>query len=343
MLGFSMVQLTRQHSRKFDREMRQRLIHIYQPFRRIPCFLHRPIEKMLSKLKQFPVIIEFEQQEAHTSFNTAKEVINQETRCRITNEFASISSCSAVLTANTFEKLMNSGCRIKKIYHDREVTAFLDVASSSIHATQLNSGGITGKNVNIAVLDTGVDPHQDLLEPSNRIIAFKDLINNRLEPYDDNGHGTHCAGDAAGNGFSSGGKYSGPAPEAGIIGVKVLNKMGSGSLSTIISGIQWCIDHKEEHQINIISLSLGAAADESNCNDPLVQIAEQAWENGMVVCAAAGNSGPDQQTIGTPAISGKIVTVGAIDDRNTTDRADEQIAPFSSRGPACGGDRKSVV
>nr|WP_319418023.1 S8 family peptidase [Virgibacillus necropolis] len=216
----------------------------------------------------------------------------------------------------------------------------LDVASPSIHAEQLNEQGLTGKDVNIAIVDTGVHPHPDLKQPTNRIIAFKDFINNKMEPYDDNGHGTHCAGDAAGNGFSSNGKYRGPAPESGVIGVKVLNQMGSGSLSTIVSGIQWCINHKEEHQINVISLSLGAAADESDCNDPLVQIVEKAWESGIVVCVAAGNSGPDQRTIATPGISSKVVTVGAIDDQNTVDRADEEVASFSSRGPACGGVSK---
>lgn len=342
MLGFSMIQLTRKHSERFDKDLRQRLIHLYRPFRRIPCFLHRPIEEMLKKSKKFPVIIEFEQKEAslHSPLNKVHDLIKPEVKSKVTQEFPSTSSCSAVLTASTIEKLMNEDCQIKKIYYDREVTALLDFASPSIHAEQLNEQGLTGSDVNIAIVDTGIHPHQDLTNPTDRIIAFKDFINNKVEPYDDNGHGTHCAGDAAGNGFSSNGKYRGPAPEAGVIGVKVLNKMGSGSLSTIVSGIQWCIDHKEEHQIDVISLSLGATADESDCNDPLVQIVEKAWEGGIFVCVAAGNSGPDQRTIGTPGISSKVLTVGAIDDQNTVDRADETVASFSSRGPACGEESK---
>lgn len=342
MLGLSMIQLTRKHSAKFDKDLRQRLIHLYRPFRRIPCFLHRPLENVMKKYKKFSVVIEFDQKEASFNSCLAKmhELIKPEVKCKLTHEFPSTSSCSAVLTASSIEKLMNENCHIKKIYYDREVTALLDVASPSIHAQQLNEQGLTGTDVNIAIVDTGIHPHQDLTQPTDRIIAFKDLINNKMNPYDDNGHGTHCAGDAAGNGFSSNGSYRGPAPEAGVIGVKVLNQRGSGSLSTIVAGIQWCIDHKEEYQIDVISLSLGAAADESNCNDPLVQIVEKAWESGMVVCVAAGNSGPDQRTIGTPGISSKVVTVGAIDDRNTDDRADEVIASFSSRGPACGEESK---
>src|SRR5699024_12424821 len=100
---------------------------------------------------------------------------------------------------------------------------------------------------------------------------------------DDNGHGTHCAGDAAGNGYLADGKYSGPAPEAGIVGVKVLDKSGAGSLSPIVSGVQWCIDHQEKHQIDVISLSLGAESTESDCHDTLVQFVKRAWEIGWVV------------------------------------------------------------
>ncbi|WP_077324425.1 S8 family peptidase [Virgibacillus siamensis] len=342
MLGFSMIQLVRNYGEKFDKKMRQNLLHLYQPFRNIPCFLHRPIENIMKKFKRYPVIIEFENKGLPLSsvLCDAQEVVNPEFRSKIMHQFPSTASCSAILTASTIEKLMDNGCGISKIYYDREVTAYLDVASPSIHARQLNEQGLTGKDVNIAIVDTGIYPHEDLTQPSNRIVAFKDFVNNRTEPYDDNGHGTHCAGDAAGNGYTSSGTYRGPAPEAGVIGVKVLNQMGSGSLSTIVSGVQWCIDHKDEHQIDVISLSLGAQADESNCNDPLVQIVEQAWAAGIVVCVAAGNSGPDKRTIGTPGISSQVITVGAIDDRNTVDRSDEQIASFSSRGPACGEESK---
>ncbi|WP_163527413.1 S8 family peptidase [Halobacillus ihumii] len=341
MLGFSMIQLAREHSDKFDKELRHQLIHLYKPLRRTPCFLHRFIENRLKKSKKLPVIIEFEHM--YSALNKVHDVVELDGKSKIMQEFPSTSSCSAELTAKTIEKLMNNDCQIKKIYYDREVKALLDVASPSVHAQQLNQKGITGKGVNIAIVDTGVYPHEDLTQPTNRIVAFKDFVNNKLEPYDDNGHGTHCAGDAAGNGFSSDLRYRGTAPEAGIVGVKVLNQMGSGSLSTIVSGVQWCIDNKEEHKIDIISLSLGAAADESDCNDPLVQIVDKAWESGIVVCVAAGNSGPDQRTVGTPGISSKVITVGAMDDQNTINRTDEDIAPFSSRGPACGEVSKPDV
>ncbi|MGI8316962.1 S8 family peptidase [Halobacillus mangrovi] len=337
MLGFSMIQLTKEHSDRLDKELRTRLVHLYKPMRRTPCFLHSSLEKFLVKNKKFPVIIEFKGEEIYSGLNKVESLLDKERKCKVQHQFPAAGCCSGMLTASGIEKLLTNECHIRKIYYDREVTALLDVASPSVRARELNKLGLTGKGVNIAVVDTGLYPHEDFTQPNNRIIAFKDVVNDREEPYDDNGHGTHCAGDAAGNGFSSDFQYRGPAPEAGVIGVKVLNKAGSGSISTIMAGIQWCMDHKEEHHIDVISLSLGGAADESDCNDPLVQIVEQAWDSGIFVCVAAGNSGPDERTIATPGISPKVVTVGALDDRDTVDRSDEEIASFSSRGPACGG------
>lgn len=221
-----------------------------------------------------------------------------------------------------------------RIYYDRKVYAFLDVASKTTKAFEVQSQmGFTGKGITIAVIDTGIHPHDDLIKPNNRIVGFADLVGNRKDPYDDQGHGTHCAGDAAGGGYQSEGLYVGPAYEANLVGVKVLDAEGGGNLSTVIRGVEWCIEHKEELGIRILSLSLGAPAFESYRDDPLCQAVEKAWHSGLVVCAAAGNEGPAPLTISTPGIDPVILTVGAADDRNTPERSDDEKAPFSSRGP----------
>ncbi|MFC3040403.1 S8 family peptidase [Virgibacillus xinjiangensis] len=223
---------------------------------------------------------------------------------------------------------------VERIFYDRIVTALLDIATRQIGSAELQRrADLTGKDVTIAVIDTGVHPHSDLTSTSNRIVAFKDFINGREEPYDDNGHGTHCAGDAVGDGYQSDGLYIGPALEASIVGIKVLDENGSGRLSTIIEGIEWCINNKDEYNIRIISLSLGAQAFESFRDDPLSVAVEEAWHKGIVVCAAAGNSGPQQTTISTPAINPFIITVGSTMDQNTEERSDDHIADYSSRGP----------
>lgn len=259
---------------------------------------------------------------------------NVDSHNKLERELPIIHGIKGKLTPGMIKQIKDHDA-VDRIFYDREVTAFLDIASKQIGAVNVQKQlHFTGKGVTIAIIDTGIYPHEDFTNPSNRIIAFKDFINGNEEPYDDNGHGTHCAGDAAGNGFLSDGKYISPAPEASIIGVKVLDKNGSGRLSSIIEGIEWCINHRDEHQIHIISLSLGAPAYDSFRNDPLSLAAQEAWKEGIVVCAAAGNSGPYPYTIGTPAINPFIITVGSTDDQNTLERADDVIADYSSRGPS---------
>ncbi len=216
----------------------------------------------------------------------------------------------------------------------------LDVAAPVVHSQVLWERSLTGKGIVVAVLDTGIYEHPDL---TGRILAFKDLVKQRTTPYDDNGHGTHCAGDVGADGSQSGSLYRGPAYEAGLVGVKVLNKTGSGSLSTVIEGIQWCIENKESLGIRVISMSLGSTATESCASDPVCQAVEAAWSSGIVVCAAAGNEGPEAGNISSPGISPQAITVGALDDRNTVDGSDDQAAFFSSRGPTIDGLTKPDV
>lgn len=324
-----MIQLVRSNGKKFDKIIRQEMVNLYRPFRYTPCFLQSPIERVRKKVKKYPVVIRFEPDSFAFGLNDVKK-----TKCKSLREYPSISCCSAKLSAENIEYLVKNCNHIKKVYYDRKMTALLDTASPAINSNVLKDNGLTGEGVTIAVIDTGIHPHEDL---QGRIIGFADLVKGKNNPYDDNGHGTHCAGDAAGNGSLSDGQYQGPAPDANLVGVKVLNKMGSGSLSTVIEGIEWCIQNKSEYNINILSLSLGSEAVEPAEDDPVVNAVEIAWDNGMVVCVAAGNSGPEEQTIGSPGISPKVITVGAADDKNTVDRSNDAVAEFSSRGPTIDG------
>ncbi|WP_139488074.1 S8 family peptidase [Brevibacillus dissolubilis] len=339
MFGFSMIQTVRRHSAKLDRTLRTQLLELYRPFRWVPCIFHRSFEGLAKRFKRHDVIIEFHHDETACTegIQSVKDTCQHHSRCVMGHELSSVHSCSAKLTANALEELLTNCSHIKKIHTDRQVRAFLDVASPSIGAHIVNRSGLTGNGVTIAILDTGIHPHPDLTLPTNRIVAFRDFVNDRPDPYDDNGHGTHCAGDAAGNGLSSDGIYQGPAPEARLVGVKVLNKVGSGSLSTIMAGVQWCIDNRDEYSIDIISMSLGTPATTPAAEDPLVQIVERAWISGIVVCVAAGNEGPEPRTVASPGISPRVITVGAMDDQNTTNRQDDQVADFSSRGPTIDG------
>ncbi|MCC5909426.1 MAG: S8 family peptidase [Clostridiaceae bacterium] len=232
---------------------------------------------------------------------------------------------------------------ISKIHFDDIVNKLMDIASVTVASDYANESGLTGKDVTVAVVDTGVYPHSDLTNPTNRIIGFRDFINNKTSPYDDDGHGTHVAGAVAGNGFASTGKYMGVAPDANIVGVKVLNEDGGGSISDVIAGIQWVIENKSRYNIKVMTLSLGTKAKKSYRDDPLCHAVDKASEHGITVVAAAGNSGPEESTINSPAISPNVLAVGACNDRNASSPRDCTMADFSSRGPTPDGLSKPDI
>ncbi|WP_048150637.1 S8 family serine peptidase [Thermococcus sp. AM4] len=212
-------------------------------------------------------------------------------------------------------------------------TEGLDESAAQVMATNMWNLGYDGSGITIAIIDTGIDAsHPDL---QGKVIGWKDLVNGKTTPYDDQGHGTHVASIAAGTGAASNGKYKGMAPGAKLVGIKVLGADGSGSISTIIEGVDWAVQNKDKYGIRVINLSLGSSQS-SDGTDSLSQAVNNAWDAGIVVCVAAGNSGPDKYTIGSPAAASKVITVGAVDKYDT-------ITDFSSRGPTADGRLKPEV
>lgn len=315
---------------KFSPLLRKKVLEKYSFKIWIPCFLQKPLRFLIRRLRKVSVVVQLDNKHYYSALD-AKSLSNA-IGISVKHTYKVINGFSAKVNIDTLEKLMANGA-VTKVWYDRPVEALLDVASPAVNAPQVWSSSETGEGIGIAVLDTGIYPHPDLTTPVNRIVAFKDFVKDRTKPYDDNGHGTHCAGDAASNGFKSGGLYTGPAPKANLIGVKVLNKLGSGLMSDIIAGIQWCIENKDNYNIKVLSMSLGAKASSSYKDDLLCTAVEKAWDSGIAVCVAAGNEGPEESTISSPGIDPKIITVGAMDDRNTVATHDDSIASFSSRGP----------
>lgn len=210
---------------------------------------------------------------------------------------------------------------------DKKVYALLDTSVPQIGVPDLWASGASGSGVILAVVDTGIDrEHPDLVD---RIVAVKDFT---LEGFKDmNGHGTHVAGVAAGDGQVSQGTYRGIAPEAQLLGVKVLKGDGTGRMSDVMAGIEWAVDMGAQ----VINLSLGSPGP-GDGQDALSQTCNAAVEMGIVVCVAAGNEGPERGTIGIPGVARKPITVGAFND-------EKQMADFSSRGPTADGRLKPDV
>lgn len=217
---------------------------------------------------------------------------------------------------------------VKPVYTDQKITAQMNNAISIIKG---NNIPFSGKDITIASLDTGIAPIEDFTMPKNRIIAFKDFVNHNTTAYDDNGHGTHTCGIAAGNGYLSKGKYSGIAPQANIVSVKTLDYQGKGNASQVLAGMQWILDNKNKYNIKIANLSIGT--ENTDPNDPLALAAQVLWDNGITVVTAAGNNGPAPGSISSPGINKKIITVGSSDDHKQVTIAGNHLQNFSGRGP----------
>ena len=162
------------------------------------------------------------------------------------------------------------------------------------------------------------------------------MINDKKTPYDDNGHGTFVASIACGNGLAGAKQFSGISPKTKIVSIKALEANGETGAYKILEAMQWISDNYKKYNIRVVCMSFGASP--IGKNDPLIVGAESLWNMGIVVVAAAGNSGPENHTIKAPGYSSKIITVGGLDDKrdedNNFDASNFQIANFSSRGPA---------
>src|SRR5580698_4699525 len=197
-------------------------------------------------------------------------------------------------------------------------------------ATQLAAAGDTGQGVTVAVLDTGIDSLPDF---SGRLIGGVDLTGGNSPFQDGYGHGTFVAGLIAGNGVSSGGQYSGEAPGANLVSIKVAGASGVTDLGTLISGLQWAVDNEGTYGIRILNISLGFKPFESTVLNPLDQAVEAAWNSGIAVITSAGNAGPSNGTILSPGDDPLAITVGALDDMAQSSVGNDEMNDFSSVGP----------
>jgi serine protease AprX len=198
--------------------------------------------------------------------------------------------------------------------------------------------GVDGSGVAVAVIDSGVQPHADL--PVWRIRAFVDFVNGQTSAYDDYGHGTHVAGIIAGDGAQSGGQYTGAAPGADIVALKVLDATGGGQTSNVLAALEWVLANHAQYNIRVVNLSLGHPIWEPAATDPMVALVDQLTERGIVVVVAAGNVGKNRTTgellyggILSPGNAQSAITVGAAHTNGTLARGDDFVADFSSKGP----------
>ena len=214
----------------------------------------------------------------------------------------------------------------------------------AIGAGEMWNHGWTGRGVDVALIDTGVAP-VDGLTARGKVVNGPDLSWESQEPsrryLDTYGHGTHMAGiiagreNAVGHDIQEGEQgFLGVAPDARIVNVKVADSAGATDVSQVIAAIDWVVENRKSHGLNIrvLNLSYGTDGLQAASIDPLAHAVEVAWRHGIVVVVSAGNSGYGTARLNDPAVNPYVIAVGAADPNGTYGAGDDVIPPWSSRG-----------
>ncbi|WP_090927621.1 S8 family peptidase [Salibacterium qingdaonense] len=232
-----------------------------------------------------------------------------------------IDAGEAILTDREAARLSSEdGIAYVEPDQDVEIQAIGDLENWGLENTQAPSAwddNVTGADVEVAVVDTGISKSHPSLDVTDgySAVSYTDSYN------DDNGHGSHTAGIIGA--YQPGMGLMGVAPDVELSAVKVLDENGSGTLSQVLSGLEWAI----EQDVDVINMSFGTLTDSSSMKEML----DEAYEDGIIVTAASGNRGEgeekDTDRVEFPARYESVIAVGAVDKKN-------ERAYFSASGEA---------
>jgi serine protease AprX len=253
------------------------------------------------------------------------------------------------ISASRLADLARDG-EVAYISPNRSLGSTLNNSAGAVLAQYAWAKGLDGKGIGVAVIDSGVHSADDLMQSvtdskkgNNSRVAYNfDSIGGGTD--DQYGHGTHVAGIIGGNAADSISckdcsiTLRGLAPDVTILNFHALDKNGQGTDASVIAAIHQAIAVKSTYNIRVMNLSLGRPVFESYTVDPLCQAVEAAWKAGIVVVVAAGNDGRDPYTSGYATITAPgndpyVITVGAMNTKETPDRSDDVMTTYSSKGP----------
>ena len=238
---------------------------------------------------------------------------------------------------------------VASIHVDHPLRGMDSTTNTAVNIPSAWNAGLNGAGIGVAVIDSGInDSHPDLWDTKlthSRVVYHQDFTgtattNSSGAKYDLYGHGTHVAGIVGGDGYLSGGNYSGVAPAVSLVDLRALDENGVGSDSTVIAAIQEAISLENKYNIQVINLSLGRGIAESYSQDPLCQAVESAWQAGIVVVVAAGNYGrlsvdgsDGYGTITAPGNDPYVITVGAMNSNGSSSQSAQTMTTYTSKGP----------
>jgi len=254
----------------------------------------------------------------------------------IHRRYRNLDGFAASIPARGLKKLLQSGS-VRGISYDSPIRPHDDLDYVTIGGdVVLKNYNLTGKEVVVAVLDSGVYKHPDL---GARLQAEVEIVGHDSGFVDLFGHGTHVAGIIAGNAHSSSDSKAfrrivGVGKDIKLVSVRIFGPDGTGLVSDALAGIDWIIANKDKYKIRVVNMSFGHPVEESYLTDPLCQAVERAWKAGIVVVASAGNDGAlGYGSIGSPGNDPYVITVGASNNYMSGARGDDLVATYSSRGP----------
>src|SRR5438105_15295674 len=186
--------------------------------------------------------------------------------------------------------------------------------------------GATGRGVTVALMDTGIAQHPDL---EGSVIARLDFVHDGAKLPDPFGHGTFVAGLIAAHGRT----FSGVAPDAKLVSLRVLDAQGRGTMHSVLAAFDWVLHNRAAYRVKVLNLSFGAPQTTTYHRTLLAGVVESAWFAGVTVVTAAGNDGPKPGTVAMPGADPFVVTAGAFDDQGSTNPNDDRESGLSSRGP----------
>jgi serine protease AprX len=297
-----------------------------------------------SPLQQFDVIVQGTRDRSVK--DTGKEVTNGNGQLK--RSFLSVSGVQATISGKDLLKLARSS-HVAAITRNvpvratayQDATMWQDSTDMSIvqNAFDPATGDVTGPAPQapaIAIVDSGVQARSDF---GNRLVASVNLCSlcSGDGSGDGEGHGTMVAGIAAGSGA-----YAGGAPNAPIVSIRTATADGQSRTSDVVAAADWILEHAKQYNIRVANFSLAGATDTSIRFDPLDRAVEALWLNGIVVVAAAGNHGQGHAVSMSyaPGNDPFVITVGALDQNQTSDPSDDTVPSWSAYGKTMDGFSK---
>lgn len=237
---------------------------------------------------------------------------------------------SAELTSKALERLLEFP-EVSYVCFDEYVHLCANPTSiSSANGIRFSTNyKLSGKNIGIAVIDSGVYPHKDLLQPSNRIKYFNDLVNNFSHPYDDNGHGTFISGLICASGLYSKNIYKGIAPNAQLCCFKAFDAKGKAFVSSILYSIDCILDIYNDFNIKVICLPGELLMHNCVIEEFFNKLFKQCCDKNIIVVVPSGSNYDSQCSIMGFATSKHCITVGGL----INNTKNYQPYKYSSFGP----------